>query len=72
MANNLRHSMPWRPATAAWYDKGEQMTFSDVIAIVRRSIWSARYFFNSNREADAMNLTRQQCSSSIDLLAEAA
>ncbi|HVK53452.1 MAG TPA: hypothetical protein VM532_00330 [Burkholderiales bacterium] len=72
MANHLRRSVPWRPATAAWYDKGEQMTFSDVMAIVRRAIWSARYFANSNREADAMNLTRQQCSSLIDLLAQAA
>jgi hypothetical protein len=72
MAMHLRQTMSWRPAWAAWYDKGDQMTFADVMAIVRRSIWSARYFSNSNPEADSMNLTPQQCNSLINLLAQAA
>lgn len=72
MAKNLSLEGHWRPASAAWYDKGEQATFSDVIALVRRAIWSARYFSNSNSEPDSMNLTRHQCNSLISLLAQTA
>ena len=32
----------------AWYKKSDA-TFSDVIALVRRHIWSARYFVNSSQ-----------------------
>ena len=35
----------------AWYKKPEA-TFSDVIAFVRRHIWSARYFVNSSKNHD--------------------
>lgn len=35
----------------AWYNKSEA-TFSDVIAFVRRHIWSARYFVNSSKNHD--------------------
>ncbi len=35
----------------AWYNKSEA-TFSDVIAFVRRHIWSARYFVNSSKNPD--------------------
>jgi len=35
----------------AWYKKPEA-TFSDVIALVRRHIWSARYFENSSQNLD--------------------
>jgi hypothetical protein len=72
MARNLSQTVEWKPAWAAWYDKGNQATFSDVMALIRRSIWSARYFSNSSTEADSMNLTPQQCSSLIDMLAQAA
>ncbi len=37
-----------------WYRKLEA-TFSDVIAFVRRHIWSARYFANSSEIADLIN-----------------
>ena len=33
--------------TASWYDKKGELTFSDIIAIVRRSIWSNKYFSKS-------------------------
>ncbi len=35
----------------AWYKKSNA-TFSDVIAFVRRHIWSARYFVNSSQNPD--------------------
>ena len=72
MAKNLTQVVTWRPTQAAWYNKGDQATFSDVIAMVRRSIWSARYFSNSSFDADSMNLTSQLSNSLINLLAQAA
>ncbi len=36
---------------SAWYNKSEA-AFSDVIAFVRRRIWSARYFVNSSEHPD--------------------
>lgn len=37
---------------ASWYDKQGELTFSDILAIVRRSIWSNRYFSKSGNQAD--------------------
>ncbi|PXF56166.1 MAG: hypothetical protein C4B58_14395, partial [Deltaproteobacteria bacterium] len=35
----------------AWYKKSDA-TFSDVIALVRRHIWSTRYFVNSSKDPE--------------------
>jgi hypothetical protein len=43
------HQLPIQQA--AWYAKTEA-TFADVIAFVRRQIWSARYFVKSTANAD--------------------
>jgi hypothetical protein len=43
------HHLPIQQA--AWYAKTEA-TFADVIAFVRRQIWSARYFVKSTTNAD--------------------
>lgn len=37
---------------ASWYDKQGELTFSDVMAIVRRSIWSNIYFSKSENRPD--------------------
>jgi hypothetical protein len=37
---------------ASWYDKKGELTFSDIIAIVRRSIWSNQYFSKSENQLD--------------------
>ena len=37
---------------ASWYDKQGELTFSDILAIVRRSIWSKRYFSKSENQPD--------------------
>lgn len=37
---------------ASWYDKKGELTFSDVIAIVRRSIWVNKYFSKSENHVD--------------------
>lgn len=38
--------------TASWYDKNGELTFSDILAIVRRSIWSQKYFSKSEIPPD--------------------
>ncbi len=37
---------------ASWYDKKGELTFSDIIAIVRREIWSNKYFSKSENQPD--------------------
>jgi hypothetical protein len=67
----LSQSISWQPASAAWYAKGDQCTFSDVMALIRRSIWSEKYFFDSASKANTIKLTTEECNSLIDLLAGA-
>lgn len=38
--------------TASWYDKKGELTFSDILSIVRRSIWSEKYFSKSENQPD--------------------
>ena len=40
------HTLP--VLSAAWYDKKGQATFSDILALVRRTIWASRYFGGSS------------------------
>ncbi len=35
-----------------WYDKKGELTFSDIMALVRRSIWSSKYFSKSENQVD--------------------
>ncbi|HAT4482303.1 TPA: hypothetical protein I9282_003162, partial [Legionella pneumophila] len=37
---------------ASWYDKKGELTFSDIISVVKRSIWSNRYFSKSQDPLD--------------------
>lgn len=39
--------------TASWYNKAGDLTFSDILAIVRRSIWSQKYFSKSENQPDS-------------------
>lgn len=38
--------------TASWYNKKGELTFSDILSIVRRSIWSGKYFSKSGNQPD--------------------
>jgi hypothetical protein len=38
--------------TASWYDKKGELTFSDIISVVKRSIWSNKYFSKSHDSID--------------------
>jgi hypothetical protein len=41
----------------SWYDKNGELTFSDIIMIIRQSIWSKRYFSRSGNEDDLLKIT---------------
>lgn len=40
---------------ASWYDKNGELTFSDILAIVRREIWSKKHFSKSQNQPDLDN-----------------
>ena len=58
--------------TASWYDKKGELTFSDIIAIVRRSIWSNKYFSKSENQLDLDKCSKEKINSLIYQLTLAA
>ena len=44
----------------AWYNKQGELTFADIIVLVRRSIWSKRYFSRSANQDDFVKVTDQE------------
>ena len=59
------------PRSSAWYSK-EEATFSDVLALVRRSIWSEKYLVKSTIRGDHVQLSRQEWENLLDQLAAVA
>ena len=57
---------------ASWYDKKGELTFSDIIAIVRRSIWSNKYFSKSANQPDFDKYPKEAVNALIYQLALAA
>jgi hypothetical protein len=58
--------------TTSWYDKNGELTFSDIIAIIRRSIWSKKYFSKSENNGDLLKFTNKEINSLIYQLSMAA
>jgi hypothetical protein len=58
--------------TASWYDKKGDLTFSDVISVVKRSIWSDKYFSKSQDSLDFEKYTDETINSFIYQLSLAA
>src|SRR3990167_3260886 len=58
--------------TASWYDKKGELTFSDIIAIVRRSIWSNKYFSKSENQFDLDKCSEEKINALIYQLTLAA
>lgn len=67
MAHNLiaNNAPPIR--TAAWYQK-DWPTFSDVIALVRRSLWASESFSTSHPQTDTVRIPRSFLGRLIDSL----
>lgn len=57
---------------AAWYDKNGELTFSDIISVVKRSIWSNKYFSKSGNLLDCEKYTDETINSLIYQLSLAA
>jgi hypothetical protein len=57
MALKLRETCPLKVMSTAWYPKGNNATFSDVMAFVRRAIGSHKYFSKSATIADSLKIT---------------
>lgn len=57
---------------AAWYDKKGELTFSDVLAVVKRSIWSRKYFSKLQDPLDFNKYTDEAINSLIYQLSLAA
>ena len=57
---------------ASWYDKKGELTFSDIIAIVRQSIWSNQYFSKSENQLDLDKCSVEKINSLIYQLTLAA
>jgi hypothetical protein len=58
--------------STAWYNKKSAATFSDIIAYVRRSIWTESYFNDSASEPDYMKIKRDQWETLLDSLSRSA
>lgn len=50
---------------ASWYDKKGDLTFSDIISVVKRSIWSNKYFSKSQDSPDFEKYTDETINSLI-------
>ena len=57
---------------AIWYDKQNELTFSDIIALLRRAIWSQKYFSTSSKKADTSKWTDNDINTLIYQLSIAA
>ena len=57
---------------ASWYDKKGDLTFSDVISVVKRSIWANKYFSRSQDPIDFEKYTDKTINSLIYQLSLAA
>lgn len=58
--------------TAVWYDKKGELMFSDLIALVRRSIWTQKYFNTSPKKQDVLKWADEDINSLIYQLSIAA
>ena len=71
MGEGLSKQMPLKPQSTAWYWK-EEVSFSDVLGLVRRPIWSEKYLYNSRVGDDGVLFSRDEWQVLLDQLAAAA
>lgn len=72
IVKQMAQHTPLQPAIASGYDKKDQATFSDVIALIRRSIGTENYFSNSSTSGDFIKLSPDDANALIDQLVMAA
>lgn len=69
IAIELKKSHIFKPLSTAWYQKDDNATFSDVIAFVKRIIWSHRYLLKSRIQDDSLKIERNEFNLLINQLA---
>src|SRR5579864_6172903 len=57
--------------STAWYNKKSEATFSDILAFVRRGIWTKNYFNDSSFNGDYMKIKPEQLEALLDQLIRA-
>ena len=70
-AIKLRMTRGLTPGSTAWYDKKGNATFSDVLSLVRQSIWADSYFPRSCKPADILEIKHSDLQILINQLAAA-
>lgn len=71
MASRLSTGQALRGQSTAWYLK-EEATFSDVLAYVRRALWTEKYFHKSTSQDNRVLLSAQDWTVLLNQLASAA
>ena len=69
MALKLRAMYQLAPLSASWYQKNGEVTFSDVIAFVRRITWANKYFSKSGNKGDSIKIEMPELNLLINQLA---
>jgi hypothetical protein len=71
-ATEMLKKQPLPILSTAWYNKKGEATFSDILAFIRRSIWTKNYFNDSGFDGDYMKIKPEQWESLLDQLVRAA
>ena len=71
MVHRLREDWPSLPRSTAWYLKS-QATFSDLLALVRRTIWADANYVKSTGHEDQVIISRQDWERVLTQLASTA
>ena len=71
-ANEMLKTKPLPILSTAWYNKKGEATFSDIIAFVRRDIWTENHFNDSWFDGEYMKIQHTQWEGLLDQLTRAA
>ena len=72
IANEMLKTKPLPVLSTAWYNKKGEATFSDIIAFVRREIWTGNYFNDSWFDGDYVKIKPKRWKRLLDQLTQAA
>ena len=70
MAIELRKTIAFSTRSTAWYVKNDEATFSDILAFVRRAIWSSTYFNKSTIKQGVVKIKTKIWETLLDQLAD--
>lgn len=68
IVNRMHQAQRVIPAMTAWYNKNGEATFSDIMAVIKRAIWSEKYFSTSSPTGDTVKLSADEAKIIINQL----